>query len=451
MIWRRTVLCAAALGVGPVIALAQEQAPPAPLPNSAPTNAAGTACLEIVQPAGAIAGGTAYFPPPCQIEGQPIETRKTELGFGHAASKEQTRAPYHKGKTAFKVTVITDRLNLPWGMQFLPDGKMLVAEKPGALRIVGMDGSVSEPIKNVPAVSYSGDAGLMDVALDPHFAQNHVIYFNYVRGEINDTMTRVVLAKAVLDEAALALSDVQVIFKVNEERVKIPANLANGRILFAKDGTIFLSLGSRGINPLPKDSAQDPLSDLGKIVHITTDGAAVKSNLFYDKTNYLPQIYALGFRTPEGLTYDAKGQMWEAEHGPRGGDELNLVKRGANYGWAKESHGIDYAGEVIGGNIMNLPGMTEPVYYRNPSIGPACLRFYDGKMFPEWKDNAFVCALRGKMLDRLTIKNNKVVSEEPLLVDMHLQIRDMREAADGSLFVLTNEQNTAKLLHITAN
>jgi len=438
---RNMLVWTAALCFAPCLAAAQ---------TPAATTAAGP-CPVTVQPPGAVAGGTAFFPPPCRVEGQPIETRIPELGFGHPSFAGQTRAPYHKGSAAFKVAVITDKLDLPWGMQFLPDGKFLVAEKPGAIRIVSPDGTVSDPIKGVPPVSYSGDAGMMDVALDPQFAQNHTIYFNYVRPEQGDVKTRVVLAKAVLDEANLALTGFQVIFRVNEERDKLPSNLANGRILFDKDGTIFLSLGSRGINPLPKDSAQDPLSDLGKVVHITTDGAAVKSNPWYGKLAFLPELYAFGFRTPEGLTFDAKGQMWEVEHGPRGGDELNLVEKGANYGWPLTSHGIDYSGEVIGGGQIDLPNMVEPRYYWNPVIGPACVTFYNGKMFPEWQGNAFVCGLRGKMLDRLTIRNNKVVSEEPLLVDMHLQIRDMRVAADGSLYVLTNESKTGKILRISAN
>jgi glucose/arabinose dehydrogenase len=409
-----------------------------------------TTCPVTVQPPGAISGGTAFFPPPCQIEGQPIETRITEMGFGHPNFPEQTRAPFHKGKTSFKVAVITDKLDLPWSLQFLPNAKILVTEKPGAMRIVDRDGKVSGPIQGVPEVSFLGDAGLMDVQLDPSFAENHIIYFNYVRPERGE-QTRVVLAKAKLDESSLALTDFQVIFRVNEIRSKIPSNLANGRILFAKDGTLFMSAGSRGIVPQPRDSAQEPLSTLGKIVHITTDGAAVKNNPFYGKAGWLPEIWALGFRTPEGLTWDAKGQMWEAEHGPRGGDELNLVEKGNNYGWPLTSHGIDYSGEVIGGNATGLPNMTEPRYYWNPSIGPACVTFYYGAMFPEWQGNAFVCALRGKMLDRLTIRNNKVVSEEPLLVDMQTQIRDMRVAADGSIFVLTNEAKTGKILRITAN
>ena len=407
-------------------------------------------CPPTVQPPGAISGGTAFFPPPCEIEGQPIETRIPELGFNNPSFSGQTRAPFHKSKTTFEVSVITDKLDLPWSLQFLPDGKILVTEKPGAMRIVSMDGTVSEPIKGVPEVSYLGDAGLMDVQLDPAFAQNRLIYFNYVRPERGD-QTRVVLAKAKLDEEGLALNDVRVIFRVNEIRAKIPSNLANGRLLFDRDGNLFMSAGSRGIVPMPRDSAQEPLSTLGKIVHITTDGAAVKGNPYYGKTGWLPEIWALGFRTPEGLTWDTKGQMWEAEHGPRGGDELNLVEKGNNYGWPLTSHGIDYNGEVIGGGQIDLPNMSEPRYYWNPSIGTACLTFYSGKMFPEWQGNAFVCALRGKMLDRLTIRNNKVVAEEPLLADMHTQIRDMRVAPDGSIFVLTNEAKTAKLLRLTAN
>jgi glucose/arabinose dehydrogenase len=442
MTWRRRLIFTVIASLAPGLAMAQA---PAQNEKSCPTIIPPT--MVNGKPA-AVAGGNAFQPAPCEVEGLPIEVRPPELATDKPAFPGQTRAPYHKSKTSFKVSVVTDKLNLPWSLQFLPDGKMLVTEKPGTMRIVSQDGTVSDPLKGVPESSYSGDAGLLDVALDPDFASNHVIYFNYIRPMPGD-LTRMALSKATLDEAGLALNDLRVIFQANEERPKLPANNQNGRIVFAKDGTLFMSFGGRG--ELPKDSAQNPLSDLGKIVHITKEGAPVKTNPFYGKSGYLPEIYSIGHRTPEGIAFDAKGQLWETEHGPRGGDELNLIKPGANYGWPLVVHGKNYNGELFYGGQTGLPNVVEARYYWDPVIAPGSLTFYHGKMFPEWEGNAFVAGLRAKFLTRLTIKDNKVVSEEPLLADMNTRIRDMHVAPDGSLYVLTDEPTNGKILRISAN
>ena len=440
---RQHLILTAAICFLPSMTLAQTPAAPA-----------SSACPTVVPPTmvdgkpAPVAGGRAFQPKPCLVEGLPVEVRPTELAINKPAFPGQTRAPFHKSKTNFKVTVITDKLNLPWAMQFLPDGKMLVTEKPGTMRIVSEDGTVSEPLKGVPASSYSGDAGLLDIVLDPNFASNHLIYVNYIR-PMGTELTRMALTRATLDEAGLALTDSRVIFQANEERPKLPANNQNGRIVFAKDGTIFMSFGGR--SELPKDSAQDPLSDLGKIVHITRDGRPVPTNPFYGKSGYLPEIYSIGHRTPEGLAFDAKGQLWETEHGPRGGDELNLIQPGKNYGWPLVVHGENYNGEWFYGGQTGLPNVVEARYYWDPVIAPGGLMFYAGKMFPEWQGNAFVPGLRAKFLDRLVIKNNKVVAEEPLLSDMDIRIRGVQAGPDGALYVLTDETPNGKILKLTAN
>jgi glucose/arabinose dehydrogenase len=395
-------------------------------------------------PSVATAQGSLPFPKPRQIEGLSIEERDPELDTDKPAFAGQTRAPFHKSNTAYNVTLITDKLKLPWSMQFLPDGRMLVTEKVGTMRLVDPDGRVSDPLSGVPAVSYSGDAGLLDVQLDPSFPQNHIIYFNYIRPEAND-QTRMALAKATLNEAVGALDDVRVIFLANELRPKLPANNQNGRITFASDGTIFMSLGGRA--NLPRDSAQNLLSDLGKIIHITTDGVPIKSNPYFGQSNALPEIWSFGHRTPEGLAFDAQGRLWETEHGPRGGDELNLIQPGKNYGWPLVVHGINYNGEKFFGGLTGLPNVIEPRYYWDPVIAPASLTFYHGKMFPEWDGSALIGGLRSKILDRLTIRGDKVVAEEPLLVDLTARIRDARVAPDGAIYVLTDD---TRILKITA-
>jgi glucose/arabinose dehydrogenase len=401
-----------------------------------------TAALLCLEPTIALAQGSAPFPKPRQVEGLPIEERAPELDTDKPVFPQQTRAPFHKSKTSFKVTTVTDQLKLPWSMQFLPDGKMLVTEKVGTMRIVDPDGTMSNPLKGVPSVSYSGDAGLLDVQLDPGFAQNHIIYFNYIRPENND-QTRMALAKAVLDEPGLALTDVRVIFLANEQRTRLPANNQDGRIAIAKDGTIFLSLGGRA--NLPRDSAQNLMSDLGKIIHITTDGVPVKNNPFYGQSGALPEIWSYGHRTPEGLAFDAQGRLWETEHGPRGGDELNLIQPGKNYGWPLVVHGINYNGEQFYGGLTGLPNVTEPRYYWDPVIAPASITFYHGKMFPEWEGSILIGGLRSKILDRLTLKGDMVVAEEPLLADLTARIRDARVAPDGAIYVLLDDTRMLKL------
>ena len=428
----------------PCLALAQ--APPA---ATGPTVA--MTCPTTVPPTmidgkpAPVAGGNAFFPKPCEVEGLPIETRKPELDVDQPTFPQQTRAPFHRSRTPYKVTVVTDQLKLPWAMQFLPDGKVLVTEKPGTMRIVAADGTVSAPISGVPTVHFLGDAGLLDVALDPAFTKNHRIYFNYIKPEDND-QSHMALARAVLDEAGLALTDVKVIFQAAELRPRNPSNNQNGRIAFAKDGTLFMSLGDRSRFPY-KNTAQDPGTTLGKIVHLTTDGAPAKNNPFIGKPGYAPEIWSIGHRTPEGLAFDAKGQLWETENGPRGGDELNLIQKGGNYGWPLALHGIDYSGAKINGGAPQLAGSLEPQYYWDPVIAPSGLAFYHGKMFPEWEGNVLLGGLRGRMLDRLVLKDDKVVSEEPLLVDMNVRVRDVRVAPDGAVWVL---EDGKRMIRITA-
>jgi glucose/arabinose dehydrogenase len=392
---------------------------------------------------GPVAGSNAFMPKPCMVEGFPIETRKPELDTDAPAFPGQTRAPFRQSRTRYKVTVVTDQLKLPWSLQVLPDGKMLVTEKPGAMRIVGQNGTISPPLTGLPPISYKGDAGLLDVALDPRFARNHAIYFNYIRPEPND-QTRLVLAKAILDEATGALTDVKVIFLASEARPTNPSNNQNGRIAFARDGTLFMSLGDRSRYPY-QDTAQRLDTTLGKIVHLTADGAPAKDNPFLHEPGAQPEIWAMGFRTPEGLAFDAKGRLWENENGPRGGDELNLIRKGGNYGWPKAIHGIDYSGAKINGGSPELSGSIEPRYYWDPVIAPSGLAFYHGKMFPEWEGSVLVGALRGKMLDRLVLADDRVVAEEPLLVDMNARIRDVRIAPDGAIYVLEDGKRLFKI------
>jgi glucose/arabinose dehydrogenase len=378
---------------------------------------------------------TRPFPTPRMVEGLPMEERPPELATDKPAFPEQTRAPYHASGVKFQVTLVTDQLRLPWAMQFLPDGNLLVTEKVGGMRIVGKTGTVSAPLKGVPDVAYLGDAGMLDLALDPDFASNRTIYFCFVKPEQNDT-SRLAVAKAVLDEKGLALSNVQIIWAASAALPRTPSNDQGSRIIIAKDHTMFVAVGSRHV----EDQAQKFTSELGHIIHINLDGTTAKDNPHIGMPNYIPTIWSRGHRSPEGLSFDAQGRLWESEHGPTGGDELNLIVKDANYGWPNYVHGVFEQSKATGG-----PGITEPVYYWDPVIATSGLMWYYGDMFPEWKGTLFEGGLRGRLISHLTLKDDKVVSEEPLLVDMKARVRDIKTAPDGSIYVALDDTRIIRL------
>jgi glucose/arabinose dehydrogenase/mono/diheme cytochrome c family protein len=379
-------------------------------------------------------------PAPAMVQGQPIERRPPEKSDDQPAFPEQTRAPYH-ASASFKVTTLVDKLPAPWSLAFLPDGKILFTERlPGSLRILDSKGVLSQPVAGVADLASPGakDIGLLDVVLDPRFATNHRIFFTFF-DYIDGTDSNTYVARARLDEAKCALSDAKVIFR---GQPAIPSKRlgakTGGRIAIAPDGSLFVTLGDRSDSP-PWDVAQRLDNDLGKIIHITAEGAPAPDNPFLGKPGVLPEIWAYGMRSQEGLAFDpATGRLWETEHGPRGGDELNIIQKGKNYGWPVIVHGIDYPGKPIGEGITNKEGMEEPIYYWDPVIAPSGLAFYTGDLFPQWKGSVLVGGLRARMLDRLTIVNDKVVAEEPLLTDFELRIRDVRVGPDGAVYVLTD-------------
>jgi len=398
--------------------------------------------------------------PPAPMDGQPIERRPPEKSDDKPAFPQQTRAPYH-ATAAFKITTLIDNLPAPWSLAFLPDGKILLTERlPGSIRVLDARGTLSEPVAGVAALASSAakDIGLLDVVLDPHFAANHQIFFTFF-DFVDNTDSNTYVVRARLDETKCAISDAKVIFRAQPAMPsKRLGGKTGGRIAIAPDGSLFVTIGDRSDSP-PWDVAQRLDNDLGKIIHITADGAPAPDNPFLGKPGVLPEIWAYGTRSQEGLAIDPRtGRLWETEHGPRGGDELNLIERGKNYGWPVIVHGIDYPGTAIGEGITHKEGMEEPVYYWDPVIAPSGLAFYSGNLFPQWQGSVFVGGLRGMMLDRLTIVNDKVVAEEPLLTDLHARIRDVRVGPDGAVYVLTDSgtasisprtPSTSKLLKLT--
>lgn len=396
-------------------------------------------------PAGGPPPGRASFtsPPPVMVEGKSIESRPPEKSDDKPAFAGQTRAPYHATKPPV-VTTLTDKLRSPWSFAFLPDGKILITEKPGTMRVLDNSGALSEPVKNVPAVSAIGQVGLLDLALDPAFATNHRIFFSYSEA-VGDTDSQIVIARARFDEAAGALGDVSVIFRAMPALPKRQSANQGGRIVIGRDGNLFATIGDRSQSP-PWLKAQELDNHLGKIIHITPDGKPAPGNPFIGKQGAMPEIWSYGHRSEEGLAIDpATGELWETEHGPRGGDKLNTPEAGKNYGWPVYVHGIDYPGTTIGEGITEKAGTEQPRYYWDPVIAPSGLAFYTGNLFPEWKNSVFVGSLRGQMLDRVTLSGKKVVSEEPLLVDQHARIRDVRMGPEGAVYVLTDAGKLFKL------
>jgi glucose/arabinose dehydrogenase len=392
------------------------------------------------------AGGLPRVPTYGTIEGQPIDARAPEKKADTRQFPQQTRAPYHH-PTDFKVTVLTNQLHAAWASALLPDGKLLVTERlPGAFRIVGKDGA-GAPLKGLDGLHVSTPmTGLLDVVLDPAFATNHIIYFTYFE-YLDKTVYNTAVARAVLDEAAGTIRDVKVLIKTSpfapNDQTLAAGTKTGGRIAIGPDGYLYVTIGDRdNAGPRPWAVAQYLDTHLGKVIRITKEGAPAPGNPFIGQAGALPEIWAIGLRSPEGLAFAPDGGLYEVEHGPRGGDEFNLIKKGANYGWPVISHGIDYRGAPIGEGEVTKAGMEQPVYYWSPSTAPGGLAFYTGKS-KAWAGSVFVGMLNGHQLSRFKLVNGKVVEEEALLTDRKERIRDVRMGSDGAVYVVTDSGGTA--------
>lgn len=353
----------------------------------------------------------------------------------------QTKAPAPAEASKIKVEKIADGLENPWGLAFLPDGRMLITEKPGRLRVVTSAGDVSEPVIGVPAVSDAGQGGLLDVAVSPDFATDATIYLSYAEPRDGKNGTSVARAKIAFDGNAGRLDDLKVIFR--QEPSWDSGYHFGSRIAFAKDGSLFVTTGERNF---ARKEAQNPANHIGKVIHITPNGAPAAGN---PGTNgWDPKVWSIGHRNLQGaFVHPETGQLWTVEHGARGGDELNHPEAGKNYGWPLITYGIDYSGAKIGDGTKR-DGLEQPVYYWDPSIAPAGLLYYTGDLFPAWKGNLLVGALRQMHLARLVIENGQVVSEEQLLKDANHRIRDVVQGPDGAVWLLTDEDD-GHLLRLT--
>jgi len=355
----------------------------------------------------------------------------------------QTRAPERRTGVAFEVVTVARGLQRPWGMTFLPDGRMLVTEKPGRLRVVAADGSLSAPVEGLPPILARGQGGLLDVVLDPGFASNRLIYWSYSEardGALNNTA--VAKGRLVDDAAAPRVENVQVIF---HQQPSLDSSLHFGsRLVWARDGTLFITLGERSITE-GRMQAQRLDGLLGKIVRLNADGSVPKDNPFAGRTDVRPETWSFGHRNVQAATlHPETGDLWEVEHGARGGDEINIARKGKDYGWPTIAYGIEYKGGPITGGITAKEGMEQPLYYWDPVIAPSGMLFYTGDLFPAWKGDLFIGGLASTNLVRLTIKGERVVDEERLLKDLQPapeRIRDVEQGPDGALYLLTdNEQ-----------
>jgi aldose sugar dehydrogenase len=355
-----------------------------------------------------------------------------------AAFAGQTRAPEQKLGVAFDVVALAEGLANPWGLAFLPDGKMLLTERAGRLRVVTSDGKLSETVAGLPAVDARGQGGLLDVALDPAFQKNQLIYWSYAEPGDNGNNTAVARGRFV-DGATPKVENVQVIF--HQEPKLVSTLHFGGRLVFGRDGTLFVTLGDRSILE-GRVQAQKLDSLLGKIVRINADGSIPKDNPFVGKTGVRPEIWSYGHRNIQAATlHPTTGELWEVEHGTRGGDEVNIARKGRDYGWPTIAYGIEYAGAPIGEGIQQKAGMEQPRYYWDPVIAPSGLLFYTGNLFPAWRDSLFIGGLGSLNLVRLSLKGEQVVGEERLLQDLQPQrerIRNVRQGPDGAIYLLTD-------------
>jgi glucose/arabinose dehydrogenase len=340
---------------------------------------------------------------------------------------------------AFHVVEVAVGLKNPWSVAFLPDGTMLVTERDGRLRLIRGGKLEKDPVAGTPKVAAGGQGGLLDVVPHPQFASNGLIYLSYSAAGPGGINTAVMRAKL----SGNRLEDPQVIFEAKPKTGG--GNHYGSRLVFAPDGTLFVSLGERFTY---RNEAQNTANDLGKVVRINDDGSVPKDNPFVGTKGALPEIYSYGHRNPQGLALrPGTTEIWEHEHGPRGGDEVNILKAGANYGWPKITYGIDYDGSIIS-DKQALPGMEQPVVYWVPSIAPSGMAFYDGDKFPKWKGDLFVGALAKTHLRRLRLDGAKVIEQEELLADLEERIRDVRSGPDGYLYIVTDDSSNGRVLRL---
>jgi glucose/arabinose dehydrogenase len=371
----------------------------------------------------------------------------------------QTRAPLANQSPRLTVTTLASGLAKPWSLEFMPDGRMLLAELPGRMRIVDQDGTVSEPIGGLPPIRAFTSNGLFGVALDPEFANNRLIYFTYMApfpgesgngtdeeyaqwtrraeeaGRGGPPLGVNLVARGRLSEDADSLEDVQVLLEAPGKR-----------LVFAPDGTLLITTVMGGGDA---QTPQQPDSPFGKVLRINADGSIPADNPFVNQEGVHPALFALGFRDPQGAAiHPETGELWTVENGPRGGDEINIIGPGRNYGWPIVTYGRNYDTTPVGEGISAKDGIEQPIYFWAPSIAPSDMAFYTGDLFPQWQGNLFVGALAGEHVSRLVLVGNNVVAEERLFVGFGDRIRQIRQGPDGALYLLTDDLTNGRIVKL---
>ena len=366
----------------------------------------------------------------------PLESRAPNAPEQTPAFAGQTRACAVSSNVAFDVAVVASGLVHPWAVEPLPNGDLLITERPGRLRIITAGGAVGEPISGLPAVDARGQGGLLDVALSPNFSSDRTIFWSFTEPRQGGNGTSV--ARGVLSADRRSVSDVRVIFRALPTYDN--AMHFGSRLAFGPDGKLFVTLGERSATQM-RQYAQRLDSHLGKIVRINPDGSVPSDNPFVGNSNAQPEIWSLGHRNVQAAAFDNDGDLWAIEHGARGGDEVNLIEKGENYGWPIQAYGEEYSGAPIGTASPAPPNIEQPVYYWDPVIAPSGAQFYDGDAFPAWRGSLFIGSLKDQRLVRLTLDGERVTGEEHLLTDRGERVRDVRQGPDGALYIVTDEQN----------
>lgn len=384
---------------------------------------------------------------------QPLETREPSAPEQKPTFPGQTRVCGVETKMAYEVSVVAKGLNKPWAVEPLPDGSFLVTEKGGQMRIVSKEGQIGEPIAGLlpveqggtteasklgglPPITAQGQGGLLDVALSPNFQKDSTIFWSF--SEQRDDGSGTSVARGKLNADRTKLEDVKVIFRV------LPS-YKNGlhfgsRLAFDKAGKLYITDGDRFDRP-NRELVQRLDNHFGKVMRINPDGTVPEDNPFVKTEGAKPEIWDQGHRNVQSAAFDESGQLWTVEHGAKGGDELNLIEKGKNYGWSIVTFGEEYSGQPIPNSQTTREGYIDPVYYWDPVIAPSGMEIYTGAAFPEWKGNIFIGGLASQRLVRLVLKDNKVVGEEHLLTDRKQRIRDVKEGSDGFLYVVTDDSN----------
>ncbi len=372
--------------------------------------------------------------------GPPVEKNPANTTY-KPAFLGQTRIGSIQTTTPIQFTVLSSSLKSPWGIAGLPDGRLMVTEKGGSIRIVTNEGVVGSTIAGIPSVNANGQGGLLGLCVDPNFGSNQMIYWAFSENVSGGSVTSVAKGMLAIDEKSF--ENVTVIYRGKDA---YSSSLHFGaRIVVDLTGNLLVCIGERS-SLETRPFAQSVGSSLGKVIRITKNGAPAPGNPIFTEAGALPELFSIGHRNPQGLAiHPITNEVWLSEFGPKGGDEINLVRGGKNYGWPIITYGIEYSGQTIGDGIQQKVGMEQPVYYWDPVISPSGMTFYKGSKVSEWQNNLFISALSGTHIARLLIQNNKVLGEERLLVNENQRFRDITQGFDGALYAVTDAGRLYKI------